>query len=334
MDLVRLRDKSTPAGVLVPRWRPQDPHHSYTRRMADTSLPMRADLVAGLLPVRDDGRMLLLQRPTGTWEPPAGRLSSGEGFEEGAVRELYEETGMLVAPQDILATWVGKTPGGRALAAVTFAGRADVTEVRISHEHLDHRWVTLDEWLELPSWWSPANIRRVAEPVRALREASGHGPSRELSPPVSRRNDDDVANAILGSGVVLAEYEGREPRALLMRRRKPPVGLWENPGGILEPGEDFEVCARREAGEETGVKIVGTMRPWWTRVEPWKAPDDPELYAGVGFLARHPGGKVRLEDTAHDSYVWATEEEWRGLDTWYTPEDSDRLWAEIRGLGR
>ena len=38
-----------------------------------------------------------------------------------------------------------------------------------------------------------------------------------------------------------------EPRALLMRRRKPPVGLWENPGGILEAGEDFEGCARREA---------------------------------------------------------------------------------------
>ena len=24
-----------------------------------------------------------------------------------------------------------------------------------------------------------------------------------------------------------------------MRRRKPPEGLWENPGGILEPGEDL-----------------------------------------------------------------------------------------------
>ncbi len=43
--------------------------------------------------------MLLLQRPTGTWEPPAGRLQPGESFEEGAVRELYEETGMLVSPQ-------------------------------------------------------------------------------------------------------------------------------------------------------------------------------------------------------------------------------------------
>jgi 8-oxo-dGTP diphosphatase len=289
---------------------------------------VRADLVAGILPVRDDGRMLLLQRPTGTWEPPAGRLSLGEGFEEGAVRELYEETGMLVAPQAILATWVGEAPSGRALAAVTFVGRTAEEEVRISHEHLDHRWVTLDEWLELPSWWSPENIRRVAGPLGEL----GEVPRRPPAPPTTGGGD-GIANAILGAGVVIADPGGPEPRALLMRRRKPPVGLWENPGGILEADEDFVACARREAVEETGLAIGGGLRPWWTRVEPWKAPDDPELYAGVGFLARWDRGEVRLEEAAHDDYLWATEEEWRGLHTWYTPEDSDRLWAEIRAMG-
>ena len=273
--------------------------------------------------------MLLLQRPAGTWEPPAGRLSLGEGFEEGAVRELYEETGTLIAPQEILATWVGEAPSGRALAAVTFVGRTAEEEVRISHEHLDHRWVTIDEWLELPSWWTPENIRRVAGPVGALGEA----PPQRPAPPAGG-NADAVANAILGAGVVIADPEGPEPRALLMRRRKPPVGLWENPGGILEPGEDFVACARREAGEETGLQIDGPLRPWWTRVEPWKAPDDPELYAGVGFLARWGGGEVRLEDAAHDDHLWATEDEWRGLRTWYTPADSDRLWAEIRAMRR
>jgi 8-oxo-dGTP diphosphatase len=299
---------------------------------ADSSerpLLVKADLVAGILPVRGDGRMLLLQRPTGTWEPPAGRLGLGESFEEGAVRELYEETGMLVAPQGILATWVGEAPSGRALAAVTFVGRTDEEEVRISHEHLDHRWVSHQEWLELPSWWSPENVRRVAERLGALREAPQHKPF----PPVGG-NDDGVANAILGAGVVIAAPGGTEPRALLMRRRKPPAGLWENPGGILELGEDFETCARREANEETGLKIDGSLQPWWTRVEPWKAPDDPELYAGVGFLARHGGGEVRLEEAAHDDHLWATEEEWRGLRTWYTPEDSDRLWAGIRAMQR
>ena len=298
-------------------------------------MTVRADLVSGILPVREDGRMLLLQRPTGTWEPPAGRLGAGEGFRDGATRELYEETGLLVSPGRILATWVGPAPSGRLLAAVTYISRVRDAEVRLSHEHLGYKWVTLDEWLALPSWWSPENVRRVAEPLGDLPK----DPPPE--PAFPETSGEGVAHAILGSGVVVADpgNPGRGvrdggPRALLLRRRKPPVGLWENPGGALDPGEDFAACALREAREETGLLLEGPLRPWWTRVEPWKAPDDPELYAGVGFLARHPGGEVRLEDAAHDDLLWATEEEWRALRTWYTEEDSDALWAEIRRLPR
>ena len=110
----------------------------------------------------------MLLRPTGTWDPPAGRLSTGETFEQGAVREVYEETDLLVAPQRILATWVGEGPGGKSLAAVTYIARTAEHEVRISHEHLDYRWTTLDEWLELPSWWSEENRRRVDPHLRSL----------------------------------------------------------------------------------------------------------------------------------------------------------------------
>jgi 8-oxo-dGTP pyrophosphatase MutT (NUDIX family) len=116
-----------------------------------------------------------------------------------------------------------------------------------------------------------------------------------------------------------------------MRRRKPPVGLWENPGGMLEEGEDFVACARRETLEETGVDAEPVI-PWWARIDPWRAPDDPELYAGVGFVSVHDGGEVRLEDAAHDAHLWASETEWRSLRTWYTREESDALWCAIHRL--
>jgi 8-oxo-dGTP diphosphatase len=271
--------------------------------------------------------MLLLQRPTGTWEPPAGRLQPGESFEEGAVRELFEETGMLISPGRIIATWVGEAPSGRRLASVTYAGRADGVEVRISDEHLAYRWVTLEDWLSLPSWWSPKDIRRVGavRVVRAVREP----PLPQPSP----RKDTGVVQANLGAGAVLVDLATPEPRALLLRRRKPPVGLWENPGGMLEEGEDFVACANRELLEETGVRAV-IADPWWARVEPWRDPDDPELYAGVGFLARHPGGEIDSEAAAHDAHVWVTETGWRSLRTWYTKEESDVLWKAIGEMNR
>jgi 8-oxo-dGTP diphosphatase len=290
---------------------------------------LKADLVSGLLPVREDGRMLLLQRPTGTWEPPAGRLQPGESFEEGAVRELYEETGILVSPQRIIATWVGEAASGRRLASVTYAGKAEGADVRLSEEHLDHRWVTLGEWMSLPSWWSRENIQRIAGPVRAVREP----PVPALSPPPRPRGDTGVVPANLGAGAVLVDLGGPEPRALLLRRRKPPVGLWENPGGMLEEGEDFEACARRELYEETGV-LARIEAPWWARVEPWRDPDDPELYAGVGFLARHQGGEIAPEADAHDAHMWVTETGWLSLRTWYTRRESDVLWRTIGEMQR
>ena len=271
--------------------------------------------------------MLLLQRPTGTWEPPAGRLQPGESFEDGAVRELYEETGILVSPQRIIATWVGEAPSGGRLASVTYAGRTRGVDVRLSEEHLDHRWVTIEEWMSLPSWWSHENIQRVARPVRAVRE-----PPLPPLPPETRE-DTGVVPANLGAGAVLVDLAGAEPRTLLLRRRKPPVGLWENPGGMLEEGEDFEACARRELYEETGVRAE-VQDPWWARVEPWRTPDDSELYAGVGFLARHPGGETDPETTSHDASTWVTETGWRSLRTWYTQRESDVLWKAVREMQR
>lgn len=289
---------------------------------------VRANLAAGILPVRRDGRVLLLLRPaTGTWEPPAGRLHPGETFEQGAVREVYEETGLLVAPQMMLATWVGTRADGEPLASVTYAGRVGEEEPRITPEHSGARWFTVEEWLDVPSWWSREDILRVPEILRALPEESAPAPS----PP--RETVEGVVSARLGSGAVLVDLSGEEPRALLLRRRKPPVGLWENPGGALEPGEDFVACARRELHEETGIRAEPEL-PWWARVEPWRSPDDPELYAGVGFLARHPGGEITPEAGAHDACRWVTEEEWRSLRTWYTERESDALWWAVRHLLR
>ena len=52
-------------------------------------------------------------------------------------------------------------------------------------------------------------------------------------------------------------------RKLLITQRRPNDhlgGLWEFPGGKLEPGEDYQDCLRRELSEELGVEAsVGPL---------------------------------------------------------------------------
>ena len=52
-------------------------------------------LAAGGLLVRDDGRAAVVHRPRyDDWSLPKGKLDPGESFEDGARREVWEETGV------------------------------------------------------------------------------------------------------------------------------------------------------------------------------------------------------------------------------------------------
>lgn len=47
-----------------------------------------------------------------------------------------------------------------------------------------------------------------------------------------------------------------EPAVLLLKRAvEPGFGAWDMPAGYLDPGESFEMAARRETREESGIDV-------------------------------------------------------------------------------
>lgn len=72
-------------------------------------------LVAEILPVTTDGRVLITQRHPGKpyggcWEYTCGSVIKGESPIEGALRELREETGIAVSAEDLHPVSVHSRP--------------------------------------------------------------------------------------------------------------------------------------------------------------------------------------------------------------------------------
>ncbi len=97
----------------------------------------------------DPGRLLLLRQPPGRrWGLPAGLLKRHEAPAAGAARELFEESGVRIDPDDLEPArpnaivhplgWVDMVFFGRVPAATT-ALRVDGGEV------LEARWFPLDD---------------------------------------------------------------------------------------------------------------------------------------------------------------------------------------------
>jgi 8-oxo-dGTP pyrophosphatase MutT (NUDIX family) len=101
---------------------------------------------AGGIVVGDDGRVALVHRPRyDDWTLPKGKLDAGETFEEAALREVWEETGLRCRLE-------------RELPAVEYSvgGRPKVVRYWLMSVESDPGFVANDEVDEL-RWLSPAD---------------------------------------------------------------------------------------------------------------------------------------------------------------------------------
>ena len=108
--------------------------------MSDT--PKHSVSVAGIV-VRDDGRILVIQRRDNShWEPPGGVLELGETFEQGVAREVAEETGVAVEVERLTGAYKNLP---RGIVALVFRCRPTGGTPTVSDESRRVDWLTPDQ---------------------------------------------------------------------------------------------------------------------------------------------------------------------------------------------
>jgi len=104
---------------------------------------------------REDGarEFAIIHRPRyGDWTLPKGKLEPGESVEEGALREVEEETGYRAEIERRIGETSYRARNGSDKRVTYFAMRPISGEFAPNDEVDEIRWVTLDEANELLSY--------------------------------------------------------------------------------------------------------------------------------------------------------------------------------------
>ncbi len=121
---------------------------------------------ARVLPVCADGEVLLLQDQDPTypgvlrWGTIGGELDPGETHEQAAVREMFEETGLVADPSLLTAAFHRSTrdfswAGVRYRSDNTFFAMPLARDVEVSFDHLVPEEVgNVTAW----GWWTPSAL--------------------------------------------------------------------------------------------------------------------------------------------------------------------------------
>jgi 8-oxo-dGTP diphosphatase len=105
-------------------------------------------LAAGGVVVRDDGRVAVIHRPRyDDWSLPKGKLDPGESFEDGAVREVLEETGVRgrIVVELEPTSYVDRKGRDKLVRWYRMEFDAEPSEFAPNDEVDELRWLTPDE---------------------------------------------------------------------------------------------------------------------------------------------------------------------------------------------
>ena len=102
----------------------------------------------------EKGKFLLLRRSQnshsnpGKWDLPGGKLNHRELLEEAVVREVWEETGISIIAGNIAGYVTFELPDKKVIAII-YDGGYVITDIKLSYEHIEYAWISLDAILEI-----------------------------------------------------------------------------------------------------------------------------------------------------------------------------------------
>lgn len=124
----------------------------------------------------------------------------------------------------------------------------------------------------------------------------------------------------------------RSPRSLLAARRSAPeqyAGMWEFPGGKVEPGETCEAALHRELAEELGVEVALGAEITGPLAQGW--PLNQSAAMRVWLVQLTAGEPQPLED--HDELRWVRLDSLELAELPWIPADLPIVSAMLQAAG-
>lgn len=88
----------------------------------------------------------------GQWDIPGGRLDLGEDPIAGLKREVLEEVGINVEIEMPIDIHHFTRDDGQKITMIIFWCKPLSTDIVLSEEHQEHKWVSLENASEFPQW--------------------------------------------------------------------------------------------------------------------------------------------------------------------------------------
>ena len=137
------------ADSTIPRLPSTRREHRYLTGMSGSVIPC-----VGAVIKDGRGRLLLIKRGhapgAGLWSLPGGRIEPGETDAEALVREMREETGLVIEAGQLIGTARRPAQDGGILDIRDYAATVTGGTLRAGDDAADARWVAASELETLP----------------------------------------------------------------------------------------------------------------------------------------------------------------------------------------